>query len=61
MRHRISIRGSVHLSVHLCDRYTCAQILQMTYRVARMGVLLYESALFTSGLVSQAGERPDVI
>ena len=22
MRHRISIRGSVHLSVHLCDRYT---------------------------------------
>ena len=42
MRHRISTKGSVHLSVHLYDRNTCAQILQMTHKVARMGFLLYE-------------------
>ena len=63
MRHRISLRGlSIHWCICLCVHYTYAQIIQMTHRVAQMGLsLMSKLALFTSALVSQAGERPDVI
>ena len=43
MRHRISIRGSVHPSIGPLVQYACSKITQMTHQVARLG--LFHSVL----------------
>ena len=55
MRHRISIRGSVHPSVHPL-RHASSNITQRTHRVARPGLLSFHS-FFRKGAMNISYEE----